>query len=503
MPIHTYRFWQLHRELSQGSAALNRGDVEQARTRLGRVAAVATDSEAEMRRIADAARSMIAATAPAVTPPSPEATIAEAERLAAEGRLEEAVGAWRRALPLAEDMIPVRDRLHAAKLALMTPGPRMMPGIGLVDFAIDGGIWRLTPPESRRRVLAISTPTLALADADDPSLDNHGPWETRQIIRTLLAAGCAVDAVSSLAPVLPREVPRYGLVVSLQGGVASVAGRLPPPTPVVVWLTGSNPEYQNRRELERIAAMAARGRSGYAPRRQLDLAAESAAMARADRIVLLGNEHTLSTYPEIIRAKTTRLMPTASRMRVLPPIEPRAAEFLWLGGGGAVLKGLDLTLEAFAGMPELVLHVVGFAADESDFERLYESELYRLPNIRLHGFLRTSGSDFAALASRASVLIAPSASEGASTSVATGLVAGMVCIASADIGIDLLADGHVPLAELSVAAIQAAARHAAAIPPARLAELRRRIRADAEMRFARARFSRDLERLVRDWLEEN
>lgn len=43
--------------------------------------------------------------------------------------------------------------------------------------------------------------------------------------------------------------------------------------------------------------------------------------------------------------------------------------FLWLGSRGAVLKGLDLVLEAFARMPDL--QVSGPVEDEADFAAAY------------------------------------------------------------------------------------------------------------------------------------
>lgn len=498
-----YRFWLLRRELALGRAALDAGDTAGAQTRFSRVAAVATDAEAEMRRIGVAGQAMTRPRSPlASTADRAQPLIAEAERLAADQRVEEALACLRRALPLVEDLDTARALLRTLKSRLTAPGSRLMPGIGPVELRVEGEVWRYLPEKPKASALVISVPHLPALDQDDPALDNHGPWEVRQVARSLLAAGIAIDVTHFRDARLPATVPDYDLAYSLHGALAAIAGRLPARTLKVLWLTGSSPDYQNRRERERIAALAARGRTGYAPNRQVDVATELKAMDLADRCVILGNEHTLSTFQPAHRAKMVRLMPTASRLLPLPPISPRSEppEFLWLGGGGAVLKGLDLVLEAFAAMPDLTLHVVGFPAEEPDFERLYEHELYRLPNIRLHGFLRTSGPEFAAILARTSALLAPSASEGAATSVATCLVAGLFPIVSDDTGLDYDEALAIHLHEPTVEGIIQAARNLAGMPPARLAALRRALQAKAAALFSRERFARDLDAQVQDWI---
>lgn len=499
---HAYRFWLLRRELALGRATLDAGDASGAQTRFARVAAMATDAEAEMRQIGEAGRAMTRRPLPPTAPvEDATASIAEARRLAESQRIEEALRCLRQALPLADDLAPALSLLRSLKSRLMAPGPRMMPGIGRVELQVEGAIWRYVPEGSKNRALVISVPHLPALDQDDPAVDNHGPWEIRQVARSLMAAGFAIDVTSFRGAELPTPIPDYDIACSLHGALAAVAGRLPARTLKILWLTGSSPDYQNRRERERIAALAARGRTGYTPCRQMDVVAELTAIDLADRCVMLGNEHTLATFAPGHRAKMIRLMPTASRLLPLAPIAARSEppEFLWLGGGGAVLKGLDLALEAFAAMPDLRLHVVGFPAEEADFDRLYEHELYRLPNIRLHGYLRTSGPEFAAVLAQSSAILAPSASEGAATSVATCLAAGLFPILGDDIGLDHEEALTHRLPELTVEAITQAARSVAGMPPARLAALRRAVRARSAPLYARERFVRDIDALVLDW----
>jgi glycosyltransferase involved in cell wall biosynthesis len=499
-----YRRELMRREFVLGRIDLDAGAAAAANTRFGRLAALATEAEAEMRRIGLTGQQMTAAPRP-MTPHIGDTAplISEARRLADGGRLEEAILCARRALASGNEMEASRDLLHRLRTQLTSPGPRIMPGIGKVDLHILKDIWRYVPAQPERMALAISIPYIPCLDPEDVLLDNHGPWEVRQVVRSLLAAGFVVDVTQNTGPALPDPVPDYDLAYSLHGLIALIADRLPARTLKVLWLTGSNPGYNNRRELERIAALEKRGRTGYRACRQCDATNDLIALGLADRCVILGNEHTGSTFDAEHRAKMTRLMPTSSRLMPVPPVTAcdGQPEFLWLGGGGAVLKGLDLILEAFAEMPELTLHVVGFPAEEPEFDRLYETELYRLGNVRLHGFLRPSGPEFAAILARSSVVIAPSASEGASTSVATCLAAGLFPIVSDDTGLDYGEGLSIRLSEMSVEAIMRAVRAVTAMPPARLAALRGAIRAKAEPLFSRARFAADVDALVQDWIK--
>ena len=103
----------------------------------------------------------------------------------------------------------------------------------------------------------------------------------------------------------------------------------------------------------------------------------------ADCITVLGNQMTADTFQ--YTGKPVYRIPLSSAAE-FPWDEAKDFDrvrrrFLWLGSGGMVHKGLDLVLEAFAGMPELELVVCGPVDGESDFQKLYHRELYETPNI--------------------------------------------------------------------------------------------------------------------------
>lgn len=68
--------------------------------------------------------------------------------------------------------------------------------------------------------------------------------------------------------------------------------------------------------------------------------------------------------------------------------------FLWISGGGMVLKGLDLVLEAFSQMPDYKLKICTSVSSEPDFEQLYFKELYEIENIKTYGFVDIGSDEF-------------------------------------------------------------------------------------------------------------
>ena len=130
--------------------------------------------------------------------------------------------------------------------------------------------------------------------------------------------------------------------------------------------------------------------------------------------------------------------------------------FLWLGSRGMVHKGLDLVLEAFAEMPEYHLTVCGPVAQEKDFEKVYQRELYHTPNIRTFGWIDIGSSEFIKLATQCVGLVYPSCSEGSAGAILSCLHAGLIPIISYESGVDVSKDFGVILKDCSIQEIKEA-----------------------------------------------
>jgi Glycosyl transferases group 1. len=101
--------------------------------------------------------------------------------------------------------------------------------------------------------------------------------------------------------------------------------------------------------------------------------------------------------------------------------------FLWIGGDGLLLKGLDLCLEVLS-MEEfshINLHVCG--TKEAEFMTVYSDECSS-PNIILHGNVDVSSDKFMRIAEQCVYVIMPASSEAGCGAVLTAMKSGLVPI---------------------------------------------------------------------------
>jgi hypothetical protein len=173
----------------------------------------------------------------------------------------------------------------------------------------------------------------------------------------------------------------------------------------------------------------------------------------ADYIFQIGSKFTLETYPEQIRRKIRILRQnTFEFLNYDENIKKKKFNqktFLWFGGTGAILKGLDLVLDFFSKRKDYILHVVGPV--EKDFQKVYEKELFYTDNIYYHGFLKITSKELFDIALESTFIILPSASEGGCPgSVLNMLRLGMVPIVSKWAAFDSIEDKGILIEDLSI-----------------------------------------------------
>ncbi len=197
--------------------------------------------------------------------------------------------------------------------------------------------------------------------------------------------------------------------------------------------------------------------------------------------MVLGNRFTQATYA--FAGKPVLHVPVS-----VPFTYPEAAgkdfaavrrRYLWFGSGGLVHKGLDLVLEAFAGLPDHELLVCGPIRRERDFERAYFRELYQTPNIRTLGWVDVAPDAFLALARTCLGLVYPSCSEGGGSSVYTCMHAGLLPLVNFEVSVDVAPEYGVLLPRVDPETIQAAVRGLSARSRQQLAAMARAAREQA------------------------
>jgi glycosyltransferase involved in cell wall biosynthesis len=351
---------------------------------------------------------------------------------------------------------------------------------------IDRRVVRLEPVgELRARALFsyVLDPLLAPATADDTSHTHF--WESRCMVETLLGLGCAVDAVSWTNSSFEPE-REYDLVLDVRGNLERWAPRLGARVTRVLHCDTAHPAFNNAAERARLDALEARRGVRLRPRRQMP---EHGSARVADVLSYLGNEFTRSTYPAG-GPPMVRVPVSVSRSYAWPTgkdFERARRTFLWLGSGGLVHKGLDLVLEAFAGLPDLRLLVCGPLSRERDFARAYARELRGLGNVRPIGWVDVGSPRFEAIARECGALVYPSCSEGGGASALTCMHAGMTAVLTREASVDLTSETGVLLPEATVATLREAVAELAARPAVELETMAR-----AAREWARAHHSREV-----------
>ena len=265
------------------------------------------------------------------------------------------------------------------------------------------------------------------------------------------------------------------LVVDLHSNLERWDGVLQKSCRRVLHATGPHWMEYNLSELNRLQGVCERKGVALLPRRQLQ---PSKGGMFADHITAVGNTYTMETFH--FTGKPMTRIPISSAYELPWPdsreMSVARSRFLWVGSFGMVQKGLDLALDAFAGMPDLELTVCGRPEKEEDFYRLYEKELLCTPNIHFHGWLDMGTPAFAEIARTHAAVIYPSSAEGGAGSVIHCMHAGMLPICTTEASIDL-EDFGVHVESGTVEAVQKACRAVAGMPAS---EIEKRARAAYE-----------------------
>lgn len=309
------------------------------------------------------------------------------------------------------------------------------------------------------------------------------PWECMGIAEILLERGFGVDVIEwTNTAFVPKK--EYKMVIDIHQNLERLSPYLPKECVKIYYATGAHWAYQNKAEQGRLEEFKERRGVALAPRRQVTPSRNS---AYADYVTVLGNGFAKDTYA--FAGKEITLIPLLSTVTFPSPkdksFERIRRNFVWIGGGGAVHKGLDRILECFASLPEYQLTVCGPVGAEKDFEDFYHKELYETKNIKLVGRIDVRGEQFKEIVDNAVGLVYASSSEGQAGSVIVGLHAGLIPIVTNESGVDVVPFG-IRLAMGSLEEIRTAVIRVSELP---VEELQKR--SVAAWEYARAHHTKE------------
>ena len=319
--------------------------------------------------------------------------------------------------------------------------------------------------------------------------------ESLLIAEVLLEMGYAVDVIDYRnGTFVPKK--DYSILISSRYRMDRLAGLVGERCLKIVYVTVSHWLCNNSAVLTRCREVLERRKVALASYKWI---MENDAIESADfAIFLASNDFCLSSYQ--YAGKPFARVPLCTQQTHDWPegkdFDALRRRFIWLGSQGFVHKGLDLVLEAFAAMPEYHLTVCGPIHEEPAFERAFEKELRRTPNIETLGWVDISSQAFVDLAANNLALVYPSCAEGTSGGVLTCMHSGLIPVVTYESGIDVSNGKGVLIESLTIDAVKAAVERTAAMPEAELRATAKRAWQTARDHHTRDRFKEEFHKAV-------
>jgi glycosyltransferase involved in cell wall biosynthesis len=311
-------------------------------------------------------------------------------------------------------------------------------------------------------------------------------WKTIAMAQTFLDLGFNVDVIHTQNQ---RFIPwkRYDVIVDTRFNLQRLNPYLDRDCIKILHCDTAHIVFHNAAEMNRTLNLQERKGVTIPPNRfeRPNLGPEF-----ADYITTCGNEFTMRTYR--YAKKPVYGLPITVEARWPSPKEKEFDEcrkqFLWFASRGMVHKGLDLVLDAFVGLPEYRLTIVGPVEEEPEFVRLYRNELYHLPNIKLQGWMHKESADFKKLLDSSIAHVFTSCSESGAACVLETMGAGLIPIVNYESSVDV-EDFGVLLKSASIDDIRDGVRTIANMPAVELQ--RRSMRAWEKVRttYTREKFA--------------
>ncbi|MDJ0364557.1 glycosyltransferase [Hymenobacter sp. H14-R3] len=247
-------------------------------------------------------------------------------------------------------------------------------------------------------------------------------WETAEMVRQLNERGLVVDFYD-VHCTEPIEWASYAVAFVQSDRLAECPAKLP--IKKVFYCTENYWAFQNLAELTRLHAFHARTGVWVKPERQTKV---SFSDEYADYLTSFGTSFQQRLYS--LRPEKHLLDISVAQLPAHVPkaVEPARRNFLWLGSGGAILKGVDLVVEAFREMPDATLYLGGALEREPRLWQWLKPLLGQYPNIVYLGWVDVTSAKFMELANRCIAQVYPSASEGGPGAVAQLLHFGLLPI---------------------------------------------------------------------------
>ncbi len=355
-------------------------------------------------------------------------------------------------------------------------------------------------PKSRGNALVSFWVDAFLLPQDKPLPVGHTHfWESRQIAMTWAELGFDTDVIHwTNTGFVPRK--KYDVCVDVRLNMERLAPLLGEDCLRIQHIETGHHLFHNAAQRKRLDDIEKRRGVRLIPYK---IIAANRAIESAHYGTTTGNAFTIGTYAHAGRSirrvgiSTPHLFPSPEHK----DLNACRHRWLWFGSSGLVHKGLDLVLEAFAGMPEHELVVCAPVDGERDFEKEYQRELYGMPNIRMMGWVENGSPAFQAVIDSCIGLCYPSCSEGGGGSVIVCLHAGLIPLVTYETSVDVHDFGEL-MADISIEGIRAQVRTMSSRPTDELRALAMKAWSHARANHSREKFALGYRTAVEDILAE-
>lgn len=311
-------------------------------------------------------------------------------------------------------------------------------------------------------------------------------WECYEIARLFSERGYECDIINSTNTKFIPEKQYVACIVA--DGLERLMKYLPKNCKKVFHILISHWDSYNKAEEDRLNKLRIRRCVSLLPRRKMRPSRDA---ELADFLEGFGNKTIFSTFDRF--KKPISFIPISTVLKFDFPknkdFENARKHFLWFGGGGAVLKGLDITLEAFSMMPNLHLHVCGPIYSQKDFTDEYKKELEETVNIHVYGRLDVAGQQFSKILNTCGAVVYPSGGEGSSGAIVQAMHAGLIPIITHETGIQEDSD-YIVLENPSPESIVNIVKEFSEWPVEKIKEKSRNIWNYARAKYTREEFSK-------------
>jgi hypothetical protein len=324
----------------------------------------------------------------------------------------------------------------AATKLFVPPGGRTYLDIGLVQLGT-------TAPRALVVYVAHVIPYFLEGNLDKaPMLNEHSMyWETVEMVKQLNARGYVVDFydVTSIDPI---DWEKYSVAFVQNPRLIECPTNLS--IKKVFYCTENYWAFQNLAELVRLRAFHQRTGIWVAPERQTRI---SFSDEYADIITSFGTYFQQQLYHPRPLKHLLNISVAQQPEHVIKNVAAARTNFIWLGSGGAILKGADIAIEAFLRIPDANLYLAGNLEKESRLWQWIKPLLDKHSNLHYLGWVDVASAKFAKIANSCIGQIYPSASEGGPGAVAQLLHFGLIPIVTqsaavrgAHLGVEIISE---------------------------------------------------------------